>query len=81
MATGAYGLQIPVYISNVDIPNLLDISYCYHATRSFDSLSRANFKHLDSGILTVSKRDMEGNIDEYVEGMYNLQLPLSEFNK
>ena len=81
MATGAYGLQIPVYISNVDIPNLVDISYCYHETRSFDSLSRANFKHLDSGILTVSKRDMEGNIDEYVEGMYNLQLPLSEFNK
>ena len=81
MATGAYGLQIPVYISNVDIPNLVDISYCYHETRSFDSLSRASFKHLDSGILTVSKRDMEGDIDEYVEGMYNLQLPLSEFNK
>ena len=82
MATGAYGLQIPVYISNVDIPNLVDISYCYHETRSFDSLSRANFTHLESSILTVSKRDMEVNdADEYVEGMYNLQLPLSEFNK
>ena len=82
MSVGAYGLQIPVYINNVDIPNLVDISYCYHETRSFDSLSRANFKHLDSGILTVSKRDREnGDIDNYVEGMYNLQLPLSEFNK
>ena len=82
MSVGAYGLQIPVYINNVDIPNLVDISYCYHETRSFDSLSRANFKHLDSGILTVSKRDREnGDIDDYVEGMYNLQLPLSEFNR
>jgi hypothetical protein len=82
MATGAYGLQIPVYLKNVDIPNLVDISYCYHETRSFDSLSRANFKHLDSGILTVSRRDRENSdVDEYVEGMYNLQLPLSEFNK
>lgn len=81
-AIGAYGLQIPVYINNVDIPNLVDISYCYHETRSFDSLSRANFKHLDSGILTVSRRDREnGDIDDYVEGMYNLQLPLSEFNR
>lgn len=82
MSVGAYGLQIPVYINNVDIPNLVDISYCYHETRSFDSLSRANFKHLESSILTVSKRDMNMNdADEYVEGMYNLQLPLSEFNK
>lgn len=82
MSVGAYGLTIPVYISNVDIPNLVDISYCYHENRSFDSLSEANFKHLDSGILTVSKRDMEAkDVDDYVEGMYNLQLPLSEFNK
>lgn len=82
MSVGAYGLQIPVYINNVDIPNLVDISYCYHETRSFDSLSRANFTHLESSILTVSKRDREVNdADEYVEGMYNLQLPLSEFNK
>lgn len=81
-AIGAYGLQIPVHIDNIDIPNFVDISYCYHATRSFDSLSKANFKHLNSGILTLSKRDMEiGDVDEYVEGMYNLQLPVSEFNK
>ena len=81
MSVGAYGLQIPVYLNNIDIPNLVDISYCYHETRSFDSLSRANFNHLDSSILTVSKRNMDDDIDDYVEGMYNLQLPLSEFNK
>lgn len=80
-ATGAYGLQIPVYISNVDIPNMVDISYCYHENRSYDSLTKANFKTLDSSILTCSVRDSEGNADNIVEGMYNLQLPLSEFNK
>ena len=82
MAIGAYGTTIPINIANVDIPNLVDISYCYHEKRSYDSLSNANFKKLDSAILTQARRDKSGNdIDEFVEGMYNLQLPLSEFNK
>ena len=81
MATGAYGLNIPVFINSVDIPYMVDISYCYHENRSFDSLTKANFKKLDSSILTPSKRDIDDNADDYLEGMYNLQLPLSEFNK
>ena len=81
MATGTYGLNIPIFIKDTDIPHLVDISYCYHETRSYDSLSKANFKKLDSGILTTSKRDLDDNVDNYVEGMYNLQLPLSEFNR
>jgi hypothetical protein len=81
MSVGAYGLNIPTYISNNDIPNMVDISYCYHESRSFDSLSKANFKKLDSTILTVANRDINDNADGYVEGMYNLQLPLSEFNR
>jgi len=82
MAIGAYGTTIPINIANVDIPNLVDISYCYHEKRSYDSLSDANFKKLDSAILTQARRDKDRNdIDEFVEGMYNLQLPLSEFNK
>ena len=82
MAIGAYGTTIPINISNNDIPNLVDISYCYHEKRTYDSLSKANFKKLDSAILTQAKRDkVNGDIDEYVEGMYNLQLPLSQFNK
>jgi hypothetical protein len=80
MAVGTYGLQIPVHISNNDIPNLVDISYCYHENRTYDSLTKANFKKLDSSILTCSVRDND-EIDGVVEGMYNLQLPLSEFNK
>lgn len=81
MSLGSYGLNIPVYISAVDIPHMVDISYCYHENRSFDSLTKANFKKLDSSILTPSVRDVEDVADKYVEGMYNLQLPLSEFNK
>lgn len=80
-ALGAYGLSIPCYISDTDIPHLVDISYCYHENRSYDSLTKANFKKLDSTILTVAQRDTEDNENKYVEGMYNLQLPLSEFNK
>jgi hypothetical protein len=80
MAIGAYGLNIPVYIKNTEIPSLVDISYCYHENRSFDSLTKANFKKLDSSILTSSVRENDG-VDDVVEGMYNLQLPLSEFNK
>lgn len=82
MSNGVYGTIIPINISNVDIPNLVDISYCYHETRSYDSTSNAKFKHLSSSILTQANRNIEENdVDEYVEGMYNLQLPLSEFNK
>jgi hypothetical protein len=37
---------------------------------------------LESSILTQAKRKIEdSDVDEYIEGMYNLQLPLSEFNK
>ena len=82
MALGAYGTVIPINLSNVDIPNLVDISYCYNETRNYDSLSDSTFKRLDSSILTQAKRVKENDdADEYVEGMYNLQLPLSEFNR
>lgn len=81
MASGSYGLNIPVFISENEIPYMVDISFCYHENRSFDSLTKANFKKLDSSILTPSKRDDDGEADRFVEGMYNLQLPLSEFNK
>jgi len=82
MSVGCYGTTISINIANTDIPSLVDISYCYHEKRSFDSLSTANFKKLDSKILTQAIRDKEGeDFDNVVDGMYNLQLPLSEFNK
>ena len=82
MAIGAYGTTISINIANTDIPSLVDISYCYHEKRSFDSLSTAKFKKLDSTILTQAARDKDSeDFDTVVDGMYNLQLPLSEFNK
>ena len=82
MAIGAYGTTIPINIDNSDIPSMVDISYCYHDKRSFDSLSNAKFTKLNSAILTQARRNNSGeDFDEIVEGLYNLQLPLSEFNK
>ena len=81
-ALGSYGLNIPIQIKNSDIDNLVDITFCYHETRSYDSLSDEKFKKLPSSVLTLANRDeVVDGIDNYVEGMYNLQLPLSEFNK
>lgn len=79
-ALGAYGTTIPINIKDSDINQLVDISFCYHETRSYDSLSNATFKNLPSSVLTRAKRE-DDNVDVYPEGMYNLQLPLSEFNK
>ena len=77
-ALGAYGTTIPINIKDGDINQLVDISFCYHETRSYDSITNAAFKTLPSGVLTRAKRE-DGT--DVVEGMYNLQLPLSEFNK
>ena len=77
-ALGAYGLSIPINIKDSEINDLVDISFCYHETRSYDSITNAAFKALPSGVLTRARRE-DGT--DVVEGMYNLQLPLSEFNK
>lgn len=82
MAIGSYGTVIPINISNNDIADLIDITYCYNETRSYDSLAATTFKHLDSSILTQAKREQtDEDADNIIEGMYNLQLPLTEFNK
>ena len=78
---GAYGTIIPISISNNDIPNMVDISYCYHESRSYDSLTDAKFKSLDSSILTQAELDTSDTTKKIIDGMYNLQLPLNEFNK
>lgn len=79
---GAYGTGIAINIPSGDIPNLVDVSYIYHENRTFDSLSRASFKKLSPTVLTQAFKEQEdGDVDKIVEGMYNLRLPLSEFNK
>ena len=79
---GAYGTGIAINIPSGDIPNLVDVSYIYHENRTYDSLSKATFKKLPPSVLTQAFREQEdGDVDKIVEGMYNLRLPLSEFNK
>ena len=87
MSLGTYGTTIPININDTDITNLVDIYYCYHESRVYDSLEDSTFKKLDSGSLKQSKRETEDSAgtsiesDNILEGMYNLQLPLTEFNK
>lgn len=79
---GAYGTTIPINISNKFIPSMVDISYCYRESMSYDSITNMAFKKLDSTILTQASRNIgSDNVDGIVEGIYNLQLPISEFNK
>lgn len=79
---GTYGTTIGIFIPNNEIPSLVDISYCYHETREYDSISSGIFKKLSPSLLTPVRREEDDDYsDGYVEGMYNLQLPLSEFNK
>ena len=77
-ATGAYGTVIPSRITSADI----DIFYSYHETRTSDSVENSVFKKLPSSILTEVLYD-GGNeaIDNTLEGLYNLKLPLEYFNR
>ena len=40
---GAYGTNIPIAISKNNISSMVDISYAYHATRSFDHFLTVGF--------------------------------------
>lgn len=83
MSIGVYGTNIPIHIDRNKLSNLVDISYCYNESRAYDSLSSSKFKSLPSSVLANCTRDVENgsNLDEIVDGMYTLQLPLSDFNK
>lgn len=83
MSIGVYGTNIPIHIDSNKLSNLVDISYCYNESRAYDSLSSSKFKSLPSSVLANCKREVENgsNLDDIVDGMYTLQLPLSDFNK
>ena len=82
MSNGVYGTNVPIYIESGKLDSLVDVSYCYNESRSYDSLSNSKFTHLDSAVLAPCERSTDnGEADKYVEGMYTLQLPLSDFNK
>ena len=87
MSIGVYGTNIPIHIDcgkdRNKLGSLVDISYCYNESRAYDSLSSSKFTSLPSSVLANCTREVESgsNLDEIVDGMYTLQLPLSDFNK
>lgn len=83
MSIGVYGTNIPIHIDRNKLSSLVDISYCYNESRAYDSLSSSKFTSLPSSVLANCTREVDSgsNLDEIVEGMYTLQLPLSDFNK
>lgn len=83
MSIGVYGTNIPIHIDSKKLSSLVDISYCYNESRAYDSLSSSKFKSIPSSVLANCTRDVDSdsNLDEIVDGMYTLQLPLSDFNK
>lgn len=83
MSIGVYGTNIPIHIDSNKLSSLVDISYCYNESRAYDSLSSSKFTSIPSSVLANCTREVESgsNLDEIVDGMYTLQLPLSDFNK
>ena len=76
--SGVYGTIRP---ANVEPSKDVEIYYYYRPTRSTSSDEfNLGFKELDSGYLVQSNME-SGTTSVPLLGMYNLKLPLSEFNK
>lgn len=78
MNSGVYGTRIGANVSTNDI----DIFYNFRPTRNVDGDENAIFHRLPSKILTQVKADKDDEmLDDSLEGMYNLRLPLQYFNR
>lgn len=78
MSNGVFGTVRPANVSANDV----EIWYAYHETRNYDAIASSKFQKLDSNILTPSVHvDTEGYNDSFLEGMYNLKLPLNNFGE
>lgn len=78
MSQGVYGTTIPTRVTSDDV----DIYYAYHETRNSDSVENAVFTKLPSSILSEVIYDGgDTDADNVLEGLYNLKLPLSYFNR
>ena len=72
-STGVYGTTVPSKIKQSDV----DIFYAYHETRHSDSVENSVFKKLPSTVLSDVVYDGDENsVDDVIEGLYNLKLPL-----
>lgn len=72
-SNGVYGTRIASNITDKDV----EIFYAYSPTRSEDDVNKQSFTKIDSNYL-IDVLDSEGNL---LEGLKNLKLPLSIFNK
>ena len=78
MANGLYGQTIPANITSRDV----EIWYTYSENHNTVSSESGIWKQLDSNILRQQTRDVSnGAPDEFLEGMYKINLPASVFNK
>jgi hypothetical protein len=75
---GVYGTNIPATIDASDI----EIYYTYRANQTVTDTDSLVYKKLDSNILKPSQRiGSTDDADTVLEGMYDLELPLSVFNR
>jgi hypothetical protein len=82
MANGVYGTSIPVNIADNDIANQVDIYYAYSATKNSDNVTDTSFQKLDASYLkNVNYTKTDTDIDNVLEGLYNLKLPVAIFGK
>lgn len=75
MASGVYGITIP---ADVDVDRDVDIFYAYHENRNSENVENVRFTKLPGQLM---QRVYEDGTNEMVEGMYNIKLPLSYFNR
>ena len=78
MSQGVYGTRVASKVTANDV----EIFYTYRESRNSDNNGSIIFKKLPSTILTQAlvEKDTD-SIDDILEGMYNLKLPLQYFNK
>lgn len=75
MASGVYGITIP---ADVDVDRDVDIFYAYHENRNSENVENVRFTKLPGQLM---QKVYEDGTNEMVEGMYNIKLPLSYFNR
>lgn len=85
MALGTYGTRIPANVTSNDV----EIFFSYSKTRAIDDTTNTTFTKIDSSLLTQCGKqdgtvyyDTESTmLDNVLEGMYNLKLPIQYFNQ
>lgn len=76
--SGTYGTGVPVKIDT----RMIDIFYSYSENRNNNDTMNAPFKRLPTNVLQeVTREKGDGDIDDVIEGLYNLNLPIQYFSQ